>query len=235
MKKDFPELLYQAVGLSCCDASFSYGNVLCIGLGERVYYTHPSLRDVFRGEWDIRSYNSAWRLVKDNQIICGYYDLQEESGPKLELLIGHKLIDIKKISCLDVGFIFDDGFEIDFLGQSSSGRILEILLPGDINLELKNSEWIQYISDEKITGLSNEELLISEYSKRCHKRWETLIPQKKSINYCDKCSYFRPISGQFYFWDYGLCSNELSEQDGKVVNVRYGCLYYDNTLPTVEG
>jgi hypothetical protein len=29
--------------------------------------------------------------------------------------------------------------------------------------------------------------------------------------------------GEFYFWDYGICSNEKSQHDGKLVNVNSGC------------
>lgn len=234
MEKQFPEKLYQAVGLICCQVHIRYAGILCIGLGEKVYYTHPRLKKSFRGEWDIRSYSSAWRLVKGHQIICGSYDSEEECDPHLKMLEGKILVGIKKVSFFDVSFNFSDELTVDIFGRSGTDQNLEVYLPGGNNLELKNGKWFEYTADDRICSLSQEEQLISDYSEECSKRWEGLIPSKQSINFCYKCSYYRPIRGRFHFWDYGLCSNGLSAHDGKVVNLKYGCLHYDSSLPTLE-
>lgn len=50
---------------------------------------------------------------------------------------------------------------------------------------------------------------LSKHSEKFHERWRDLVPQYESLS-CSECAYYMPVVGKFYFWDYGLCSNEDS-------------------------
>jgi len=71
--------------------------------------------------------------------------------------------------------------------------------------------------------LTQIEEILSSLSESCHKRWDGIVNQEESASKCDDCFFFRGLDGHFYFWDYGICSNEDSMFDGKLVSVDSGC------------
>lgn len=234
MFQQIPEILTKIIGLECCEAKIGYAGVLKLGFGEKVFYTHKLLEGVFHGEWDISSVTSAWRMVKDGKLICGACESEEESDLFLNILVGKKISNIIQPSPMDITFEFSNGITLLIFGQSRSNNILEVLAPGDISLEFCEGKWIESSSIEPREGLSDEELIQSNFSENCHRRWETLVPKKQKENQCRECVFYRPISGRFYFWDYGLCSNNESDFDGKVVAVSSGCPYFGTSLPSIE-
>jgi hypothetical protein len=79
-------------------------------------------------------------------------------------------------------------------------------------------------------GLTRDEELFSMHSEKFNQRWSALVPQGKTCNVCIECGYYMPIVGKFYFWDYGLCSNEASSNDGKLVGVKSGCEFFSKSI-----
>jgi hypothetical protein len=230
MESKIPKLLLQAIGLKCCEVRIGLADSLCFGLGEKVYYDSPRLQGKFHGEWDFCSYSSSWRILR-NKLLCGSYDSPEESEPRVRMLLGEQLTSILQPTPYDLTFLFTNGIEINLFGQSAYDEVIRILAPKDRFLEFKDGQWNESSSNEPAEGLTAEEEIISEYSRLCHERWTQVIPKRQEENQCKNCAYFRAISGKFHFWDYGLCSHNLSEYDGKVVGVNSGCNCFNIFLP----
>jgi hypothetical protein len=234
MVQQISETLTKMIGLQCCEAKIGYADTLRLGFGKKVFYTHGTLKGVFHGEWDFSSASSAWRIVENSKLICGSYDSEEESDPVLKRLVGATLTNFTQISPLDFLFEFSNGIAVNILGQSGTDTILEVFAPEDKYLEYLDGNWTESSSLEPMQGLTNEESIIENYSKKCHERWETVVPKEQQESQCRDCVYFRSISGRFYFWDYGLCSNEISDFDGKVVAVWSGCPCFGTTFPSIK-
>jgi hypothetical protein len=73
--------LREMIGLKCCTAKLTLGKGLRLQFGNQVFHYHSKRqdKDVFRGEWDLISKWSFWRVVKDNKIVCSEYDGEEFS------------------------------------------------------------------------------------------------------------------------------------------------------------
>lgn len=226
-----PKPLLKALGRKCCQANITYPGILCIGLGQKVYYKHPSLRQNYHGEWEFRAISSAWRMVKGKRFVCGSYDFEEENYPLLQWLVGRTLNSIIQPSPFDLSLLFSKGLRVDLFGQSGSDRHLEVFAPNNVYWEWTLGQWIQSGSDEPGERLSAEEEMLNAYEEECHQRWAALVPGECIENCCQTCVFFRPIHGVFYFWDFGICSNGASDYDGKVVSRGSGCTVHSRSLP----
>src|SRR6185369_4583727 len=82
-RTDLPEevkdFLKPIIGKRCCRQRVSEPRAIHIGLGEKIYHGNSKLLDEYYGEWEIGTYYSAWRVLKEGRIICGSDDLVDSA------------------------------------------------------------------------------------------------------------------------------------------------------------
>lgn len=227
-----PDKLREMIGLQCCGAKLALGKGLRIEFGKQVfnYHTKSQNKDVFHGEWDLISKYSSWRVVKDKKIVCSEYDGEEFSEPYVKSLLTGNLQNIIQDSTFDFSLVFDNGVKVQFFGISNMDCAIEVSCLNNIFFEfIAGHGWTEKTSTS-CEGLTKNEEILAEHSERFNNRWGELVPQSETCSFCVTCGYYMPIVGKFYFWDYGLCSNESSINDGKLVCVKSGCEAFSETI-----
>jgi hypothetical protein len=218
------------INLVCCKALIGYGGIIVIGLGRLIEYNHPKQKNYFHGQWEIRTNSASWRVLNGKEIVVGDYDDESLIKARLDSLIGAKLVDIRLQSLVsDAKFVFDNDMVFEFFGTSVRDYSWELIGP-TINIEAQPNKTLVKIESDFVESLDPSEERISIHSEACSQRWEFLIPAKTKDHKCRNCSYYRAFQGQYFFWDYGLCSNAESIYDGKVVNINSGCEKYRSEL-----
>lgn len=227
-----PSKLKELIGLQCCAVRIGLGKGLRIEFGNRVFNYH-SIRqgkDVFHGEWDLISEWSSWRIVQNDKIVCSIDDGEEISEPLIQTLLIGKLQDIIQDSMFDLSLLFDNGITVEFLGLSNMDCAFSVRCPDNIFFEfMAGNGWIEKISTSR-EGVTKDEELLANHSEKFDQRWSDLVPKGDSSGLCMDCGFFISIVGKFHFWDYGLCSNEASSNDGKLVGVKSGCNVFNKSI-----
>jgi hypothetical protein len=232
MNIQIPDKLQGLLGLKCCIAKLALSNGLRIGFGNKVLSRHSKNmnRKIFSGEWELVSEFSSWRVLQDNRIVCSDCDGEEFSEPIVKSLLTGRLQDMIQKSRFDFSLVFDNGVTVDFFGISDTERAVEVWDPENIFFEFKAGQgWTEGISTS-VEGLTKEEEILTNHSEKFHERWGEVVPRGELNNFCGECGFFLPLAGRFYFWDYGICSNEASINDGKLVGVKSGCTVFRESI-----
>jgi hypothetical protein len=235
MANIFDEVRGILISQQSCFLRVGYGSQIKVGLGEKIFYNSPKLKGKFYGEWDIVSDSCVWRVVKEEKILCGYGDEIKYCNEVFESIQLDRIKDILQITPMDFSIVFETGLRIDYLCESTDGTVLSIFdNKNKVVFELTLDGWIKSSSNESFGKLTELESILSQHSEECQNRWEAFISVNESNNQCMDCFYFRGITGGFYFWDYGICSNEKSKFDGKLVNVESGCCSFNQLKDIYE-
>ncbi len=130
------------IGKPCCRQRVGEYRSLCLGFGERVPHSKKrNLVDSFYGEWEIGTYNAAWRIIRDKKIICGSMepvDSNAELCEKLELIQLGSMTGIEMRSRFDICIQLDNNIVIEFLcAASCDDEMLHILGPNHLAVEYK--------------------------------------------------------------------------------------------------
>ncbi|HOA80390.1 MAG TPA: DUF3027 domain-containing protein [Defluviitaleaceae bacterium] len=222
MSYDIPELLESLIGLECISVRINMDNNITIDLNDRDLEEWSDEDKANKG-WKLMTESCAWRIIKDSMILCGHYDDAEDIIPVLNELIGATVVEFKQISPYDLSLSLSKGCEIQFLSESLSDTIVSIYSPNNKYIAFESGNmWTETSSNVPEEELNKEEKLLDEHSERCFRRWSKVVNQV-SFNRCSNCAYFLRLKGMFYFWDFGLCSNEASLNDGRVVGICSGC------------
>lgn len=185
--------------------------------------------DLKEPEWQFETGSAAWRLLENQTLLTGSCDDAEHNDKYLESLIGKKIIEVRNINETDFSLIFQDNFKIETFNHGLDSPLLEFYnTNGAYFLTLSpHGKWNR---EPAISGLTDDEELLNIHSEQTNKRWKKIVPTDSFDNHCKDCAYFISISGRFYFWDYGLCSNGKSIFDGKVVGIKSSCSNFDYEL-----
>jgi len=93
-----------------------------MGFGLKVPHLNKKARDNYYGEWEIGSYNSAWRVIRNGQILCASND-PVDSIEELDLAFNRVefgcLVSLKLLTDMDVRLTFDQEIIVDFLSSTS--------------------------------------------------------------------------------------------------------------------
>jgi hypothetical protein len=228
-----PDILNKMIGLACCEARVGYGRSLVLGFGEKIFY-ETKFGTHFNGEWQLRTESSSWRVNKNKEILCGNYDEEEESDKLLKNLLSLKFISIENINFYDAMLTLENDYQIYLLAQSKNESHFGFFIPNDLYIEFNSTgNWIVKNAKESVGGLSEDEKLLNEHSENCFQRWKEITPEYNGEKYCNQCIFYRPLRGEFYFWDYGICSNEKSKFDASLVGVKSGCSEYKESFKEV--
>lgn len=122
MEISIQEVIEPLFGKPCCRRSVGSGRSLAIGFGEKVFHNNPRLNTAYYGEWEIGTYNDAWRILQNGRIMCASNDPVDSMAEldsavnKIELGCIRSLSDFANF---DVRVELDDGIVIEFLAASS--------------------------------------------------------------------------------------------------------------------
>jgi hypothetical protein len=106
------------IGKRCCRQRAGEYKSLSLGFGEKVPHLRKKSVDSFKGEWEIGTYSSAWRIVKSGAILCGSMnpvDSNEELEQQVEALQLGAVMSIEMLSKFDIRITLDDGTFIEFM------------------------------------------------------------------------------------------------------------------------
>ena len=110
-------LIKPMLGKLCCKKRVWSFKSLALGFGKKVYHG-KKLVDNFFGEWEIRTYCYAWRVIKNGEILCGSGDAVDSVDELTAILkrikFGH-VISLEQLTDFDVRVGFDTGISVDFL------------------------------------------------------------------------------------------------------------------------
>jgi hypothetical protein len=75
-------LIAPLIGQRCCRKQIGYRRSLSMGFGRKIPNNNPKTRDGYYGVWEIGTYESAWRVIKDGIIICASHDASASQTPE---------------------------------------------------------------------------------------------------------------------------------------------------------
>ena len=125
-------LIKPLIGLRCCRKQIGYRRSLHLGFGKKIPNTGAlahKMRDWYSGEWEILTYESAWRVIKDGKIICASHDISALPDPDHPPDIDNafrkipfgRLISIQQKNKIDFKITFDSGISIELFAAASHG------------------------------------------------------------------------------------------------------------------
>lgn len=226
------EGLKPLLNLACAQARLGYGGILRLDFGSLVEYSHPRLKGLFHGIWQVRSYSGAWRISEGKGLLAGDYDDEPVIETAIGRLANRVLLDVEVSDrSSDARLLFSDSLMVEILEVSSSEVSWEAVGPGvQISFGPGPTPTFSRL-DEAGPELTPDEERLSLHTSDCAARWESVLPPKAAEERsCQRCAYYIPLLGAWYFWDYGLCTNPLSPFDGKVTNVGSVCAEYASEL-----
>lgn len=221
------------IGLYCIEAYCGYAGQLIIRCSKYTDTLTLLINDLEKPEWQFNTVSAAWRLSENETMLTGYFEDAEHKDNYLKSLIGKKVLEIKNNNATDFSLVFQNKFKIETFNQGLDFPPIELYNTVDESCLILSPHGQWDLAKDEV-GFTDKEELQSLHSEQTHKRWELIVPPKSFDNHCTNCAYFLSTSGQFYFWDYGICSNKKSIHDGKVVGVRSTCEYYDYELEPEE-
>jgi len=216
------------VGLPCAFAVVGYGGRLTIHFGPLVPDDVGSPTRDLRGTWRLHSDAGAWRVVINSQTLAGEIDDESLINEVLERISGQSLV---AIDCLDenadIRVSFASGVAVEMFEASGVNPTWAVSGP-DCEAEVgPGPHWHAYHS----SPMTAHEERRSLHSEECGVRWKGRVPAHDTVGQCRACAYYLPLRGEWYFWDFGLCSNPRSGADGNVVHVQGGCQEFSDQLP----
>jgi hypothetical protein len=211
------------IGLKCSMATINHVGKLNVLIGKLTEKSQKNRRNTFHGEYEIRTYSACWRILRNTEILTGFYDAEASVNSVLKTLVDARITKVDfGSSVLDLHITFDNSITIEIFGNSAKDYSWELKTPNGF-IEAHASNQLIKVDPDFIDELTPSEKEMSIHAEACSKRWELVTPASAKEKTCKECIYYRPLEGEFYFWDYGLCSNPLSAVDGKVVNVCSSC------------
>lgn len=125
-------LIEASFGEECCRKRVGYYYSLAIDFGQKTYHNEPRNVDTFYGEWQFRTYNRMWRILRKGQVVlqgqnntCSNDDLDG----KLQQLEFGKLINIFMNTDFDLVLQLDNDLSIEFLNSSKEYKVCSVFLP----------------------------------------------------------------------------------------------------------
>ncbi len=168
-------------------------------------------------------------MVSHSKIVGGDCDDELQLGIAVDGVSGETLVAIEALGVdADVRFVFSNSITVEVIGGSAASPTWEVLGPAFAGSVGPGPFWTR--SDSLTEQLNQAANIRSAHAEECADRWAHTIPPSNSSGPCNSCAYYLPLRGEFYFWDFGLCSNASSEHDGNVVGIRSGCLQHSDQL-----
>lgn len=110
------------LGQPCCRQHVGRDRSLSIGFGIKIEHGRPTLPHSYYGEWELGTYSAAWRIVREEGILCGSHDAVDniaELNAKLQTLRLGPVERVVASSSFDIRVILENGLSIDFFCAAS--------------------------------------------------------------------------------------------------------------------
>jgi hypothetical protein len=139
-KISFDNLVSPVIGglldSECCGQRVSWLRSLSVEFGKKIPHNNPKSNDKFVGEWRVGTFQSTWRVVKDEVLVCASQDFGD-SAADLDVAFSKLKFDrfkaIEIVSKFDIRVHFYNGVHIDFLGAiSDDDEIFHIFGPDSL-------------------------------------------------------------------------------------------------------
>jgi hypothetical protein len=114
--------LVKLLGKPCSSKSVGEYRSLTLGFGEQIKKSSTRSGVSICSEWELGTYNSAWRIISNGRILCGNMtpvDTNQELDDELAKIALGKIVDIKMLSMFDVRLDLDNEISIDFLSVAN--------------------------------------------------------------------------------------------------------------------
>ncbi len=149
---DVQAIIRPAFGKLCCRKQVGYRRSLSLGFGEKVPHQNPKARDRFYGEWEIGTYNSAWRIMQAGKILCASHDpvdAIENLDANLSNITFTRLVAVQQLTELDIRVVLDLELTIDFFAAiSDNDEVFHVFCP--------LNQYVEFTAENGwITGVSN--------------------------------------------------------------------------------
>lgn len=214
----------KGIGLKCIAARRGYAGRLRLSFGEKMYYKHPKLAHRFRGEFDFGIDTLSWRVLRNELILIGSEESEKSINSKLELIVGKSIVDMSSLNHgvrleLEGDYIFEF-----FHTTSESSESVEVYLnKEEKHMAYNGSQWVSGSVHDSNNNWTEEDKVKSAFSQSTTERWKQNVPKSSDKGRCGDCAYWLRTSGEYYFWDYGICANVKSDYDGKVTGIGSYC------------
>ncbi|WP_435979928.1 hypothetical protein [Psychrobacter sp. DM4] len=125
----------------CCRKRVGYYHSFAIDFGPKIYHNQKRNVDLFYGEWQFRTYNRMWKILKDGQLIlegqnntCSNDDLDDE----LQRIEFGRLMNILINNDNGLVLELDNGLSIGFISDQKEEEVCTIFLPKNRCLVFNN-------------------------------------------------------------------------------------------------
>jgi hypothetical protein len=135
MNNDVAQIITRIIGKPCSRREVGRMRSLSLGFGDQVQ-RRTKLGDKCYGEWELGTYRSAWRVVREGIVLCGSQDVAD-SIEELNLALGQLDLgcfdSLRQIGELDLRIQLDNGVAIDFLTTlSDEDECFHMFCPGEL-------------------------------------------------------------------------------------------------------
>jgi hypothetical protein len=229
--EEFASTTRALVGLEISRAWIGYGTAAILELGALREETTPDGRTFQKGEATVMI-GWSWRVEGPWSILFGSTSTRQQVT---EGLTGLENATLANISL--------DGTLPELVVELSNGMKIRSFMSAD-----GDPEWLVMLSDGSALfveahelrhapqgeptepEITAEEELVLSHSEQCARRWGAQVPPSHLFGRCEDCAFFRPMEGEFYFYDFGVCTNPGSAHDASVVAIDSGCPAFSESL-----
>lgn len=229
--EEFATAVRSLIGLEISRAWIGYGTAAVLELGALKDETGPDGQTIQKGEVTIMV-GWSWRIEGPWSVLFGSTSSRRQVSEGLTGLQTSRLTNITLDGSLpELTLELSNGMRIrSFMSADGDPEWLMMLADGSAvfveNRELRQAPQGEPTEPE----ITAEEELILSHSEQCARRWTAQVPPSHLFGRCEDCAFFRPMEGEFYFYDFGVCTNSGSAHDATVVAIDSGCPAYSESL-----
>lgn len=229
--EEFTAAASPLVGLNVSRAWIGYGTAAILELGALRDEAGPDGSNFQKGEATVMV-GWSWRVEGPWAVMFGATSTRRQVSEGLTGIEGKTLAGIRLDGKLpELTLELSNGMQLrSFMSADGDPEWLVMLADGSA-LFVENRE-LRHSAEGEPTepDISAEEELILSHSEQCARRWSAQVPPSHLFGRCEDCAFFRPMEGEFYFYDFGICTNQGSAHDAGVVAVDSGCPAYSESL-----
>jgi hypothetical protein len=229
--EEFASAARALVGLEISKAWIGYGTAAILELGTLRDEPGPDGRSFQKGEATVMI-GWSWRVEGPWSVLFGSTSTRQQVSEGLSTIESATLTGIGLDGALpELSVELSNGMRIrSFMSADGDPEWLVMLADGSAlfvdNRELRHAAQGEPTEPE----ISAEEELVLSHSEQCARRWSAQVPPSHLFGRCEDCAFFRPMEGEFYFYDFGVCTNPGSAHDASVVAVDSGCPAFSESL-----
>lgn len=219
------------VGLQVSRAWIGYGTAAILELGALREEQGPDGRPFQKGEATLMV-GWSWRVEGPWSVVFGATSSRRQVSEGLTGIEGMTIAGISLDGGLpELSLELSNGMRFrSFMSADGDPEWLVMLKDGSA-LFVENRELRHAPQGEPTEpAISAEEELVLSHSEQCARRWTAQVPPSHLFGRCEDCAFFRPMEGEFYFYDFGVCTNPGSAHDASIVAVDSGCPAYSESL-----